>query len=171
MACAGGQQSWECRGVAVQLGCGCPETLLKCWCLKEYQVCDGSQSFHQLLHWQLKKRSVWEWGRLCPGKAEKWGPFKWGTPALPSGQAGKPSAPPGSSHREMLTQVQGEQEKQSCREITAASKGSEMPGQQAILHLALCPALPCLLAGLQWLSAAPFGAVVTERRVTLSTWS
>lgn len=46
-----------------------------------------------------------------------------------------------------------------------------MLGQQAMLHLAPCPALPCLLAGLEWLSAAPFGAVVTERRVTLSTWT
>lgn len=62
----------------------------------------------------------------------------------------------------MLTKVQGEQEEQSCREITAASKGSEMLGQQAMVQLAPCPALPCLLAGLEWLSAAPFGAVVTE---------
>lgn len=52
----------ECRGVTVQLGCDQPEPLLKCWCLKEYQVCDGSESFHQLLHWQLKKWSVWERG-------------------------------------------------------------------------------------------------------------
>lgn len=88
-----------------------------------------------------------------------------------SGQAGKHGAPLGSGHREMLPKVQGELEKQSCKEIAAASKGSEMLGQQAILQLAPCPALPCLLAGLEWLSAAPFGAVVTERRVTLSTWS
>lgn len=63
-ACTGGQQSWECRGVTVQLGCGWPEPLPKCGSLKEYQVCDGSESFHQMLHWQLKEWSVWEWGKL-----------------------------------------------------------------------------------------------------------
>lgn len=46
--------------------------------------------------------------------------------------------------------VQGEQEKQSeqsCREITAASKGNEMLGHQAILCLARCPSLPSRWAG------------------------
>lgn len=60
VACAGGRQSWECRGMAVQLGCGWPQPLPKCWSLEECQVCDGSESSHQLLHWQLKEWPVWE---------------------------------------------------------------------------------------------------------------
>lgn len=63
------------------------------------------------------------------------------------GQAGKHNAPPGDGHRGTLPKAQGEQEKQSWREVTAASKGNELLGQQAILRLARCPPLPSRWAG------------------------